>query len=266
MTSSSRSTPLRASPLAFTHEERLARALQIADRFARHFGTRHRATAIYGSLARDQDGPYSDIEMFVIVEGEGIDRPYEWSAGPWKAEVDVYSADEFFRQAAALDEFWPVTHGAFVHWLPLYDPEGLLERGRALALTHTPEEFHQLIIETIIGDLYEIIGKTRNALALRQFSLLPAYAVDAAHFGACLLGLHHRRVYTGSTTVWAESLTLPDPPEGYAPLVEKVLSGKLHPPAAVGRAVNLFWEGVEAWAQQNSLPLIHDLEALLSDG
>jgi len=266
MTSSSRSTPLRVSPLAFTHEERLARARQIAARFARHFGARHRATAIYGSLARNQDGPYSDIEMFVIVEGENIDHPYEWSAGPWKAEVDVYSADEFFRQAAEFDEFWPVTHGAFVHWLPLYDPEGLLERGRELALTHTSEEFNRLIVETIIGDLYEIIGKTLNALTLGQSSLIPAYAVDAARFGACLLGLYHRRVYTGSATVWAESLTLPDPPEGYARLVEKVTSGKLHPPAAVGRAIHAFWEGVEDWARQNSLPLIHDLEDLLSDG
>lgn len=266
MTSTSHSTPLQASPLPFTHDERLARARQIAARFARHFGARHRATAIYGSLARNQDGPYSDIEMFVIVEGENIDHPYEWSAGPWKAEVDVYSADEFFRQAAAFDEFWPVTHGAFVHFLPLHDPESLLERGRQLALTHTPEEFNRQMAETIIGDLYEIIGKTRNALALGQFSLLPVYAVDAARFGACLIGLYHQRVYTGSTTLWAESLTLPNPPAGYASLVEKVLSGKLHPPATVARAIHAFWEGVEQWAQQIGLPLIHDLEDLLSDG
>lgn len=250
-------------PQPYSHEERLERAKDIAGQFARHFGPQHRATAIYGSLARAADGPYSDIEMFVVVGGEKVDRCYEWSSGPWKAEVDVCSLDVLMDQAAELEDFWPVTHGAFVHQLVLHDPEGIFERARQAALDHTEDEFTAAIAETIVGDLYEVVGKVRNALSGGRTEMVTAFTLDAVRYGACLIGLNQRRVYTSGSTVFVESLALPNRPDGYDALLRMVMSGDLSRPAEVGAALDLFWVGVEAWAQRLGIPLCHDLGDLL---
>src|SRR5512146_1679844 len=126
-------------PQAFTHDERMQRACDIARRIQRHYGDHTLAIGLYGSLARAADGPFSDIEMHVIIEGDRLERRFEWSTGPWKAEVDVYSPGAALSQAAEFDEFWPVTHGAFVNVLPLYDPQAFFPRLREAALSHPGE-------------------------------------------------------------------------------------------------------------------------------
>lgn len=242
----------------------MRQAKEIAAQVSQHYGARHLATALYGSLARSSDGPYSDIEMFVIVEGEDFETVYEWSAGPWKAEVDVYSPDVLVRNAAEFEGDWPITHGAYVHWLALHDPQALFPQARQAALAHTADEFCSLIAATIVGDLYEVVGKVRNALSTGRTDQVASYAVLAVQFGACLIGLHNRQVYSSGKTVMAESLRLPGRPMGYDDLAQLVASGELSRQAQVGSLLDAFWSGVEAWAQELEIPITHDLADLLA--
>ena len=58
-------------PQPYSHEERMQRAGEIYQQIAKHFKGRVQAAGIYGSLARGSDGPYSDIEMHVVLERPG---------------------------------------------------------------------------------------------------------------------------------------------------------------------------------------------------
>ncbi len=234
--------PSQSGPQPMTHNERLALAKDIAGCFQRHFGGQVLAVGVYGSLARGDDGPYSDIEMYCVLRGAGLDTPYEWSAGAWKAEVDVQGADVLLEWAAEFDERWSLTHGSLIHILPLHDPEGFFQRLRAPVFDHAPAEFDELIAATIVGELYEFLGKIRNGLASGNTSCLPALAVEMAQYGAYIISLAHRTLYTSSSTLFAESLSLPDRPLGYDELCRLVMSGQLADSGQVGVAADAFWE------------------------
>lgn len=251
-------------PLPFTHEQRLSRAQSIAGRFRQKFGAEIMAIGLYGSLARNADGPYSDIEMFCVVRGEGINTAYEWSEGAWKAEVNLYSPDTLLDFARELDEFWPLSHGALVTVLPLYDPESFLETLKQPVFDHSDEDFTGQITSTIVGELYEIVGKIRNAAATGNTSHLPAWAVEMTQFTALVIGLANRHLYVTSGGMLAESLRLPDQPAGYAPLCELVTSGRLSDPARIAHAADILWEGLETWSAAHGWKIHTNLDDLLA--
>lgn len=252
-------------PAEYTHTARMARAETIAARFQAYYDENLLAIGIYGSLARGTDGPYSDIEMHVIVKGEEIERAFEWSAGPWKAEVDVYSPDVFLNRAAKLDDLWPVTQGAFARVLPLHDPKRLFHRAARAVLDHTMADYNNLIREVLIGDLYEVIGKARNALANSQTANLSAEAVLAARYAACVIGLANRHLYSTGPMIFPESLELPGRPGGYDALAGLVMRGELSDPEAVVTAMNVLWDGQEAWAAEHGVRLHRELDELLNE-
>jgi kanamycin nucleotidyltransferase len=250
-------------PQPYTHEERMARAHAIADQFRAKFAVL--AIGLYGSLARGSDGPFSDIEMYCIVPGEGVDTSYEWSGGPWKAEVNVQSLDVLTAWAAEFDEFWPLTHGSCVNILPLYDPQNLFAALKEQVFDHNDAGFDELIAGIIVGELYEFLGKMRNAAASGKTENLPALAVEMAKYGAYLIGLANRTLYTSSSSLFSESLTLAEQPDGYQPLCCLVMAGRLSNAAEIVAAADHFWDGIERWAAQKSMPIHHDLADLLDD-
>ncbi len=258
---------ISANPQPHTHAERLAHAHQIAAQLQAHFGNELLAIGLYGSLARGTDGPYSDIEMWCVLRGEEIDDAYEWTTGPWKAEVDVRSQDTITHEAAELDGDWAMTHGSFVHVLPLYDPQNLFPALAEQVFAHTDAEFDAVMCEVIIGEIYEIIGKVRNLAITYPDQLppmLPFYVISLVRYAAWLIGLANRRLYTTTSVMLAESLTLPNQPVGYAELCVNVMSGELSEPEKLYGLVNRFWEGVEEWAQVRNLKLVQSLGELLA--
>jgi kanamycin nucleotidyltransferase len=250
-------------PQPMNHEDRLALAKEIAGRFQAHFGDEVRAVGIYGSLARNTDTAYSDIEMYCIVKGDGIEKRYEWSAGNWKAEVDVQSGDVLTKWAAELDELWSLTHGSCIHILPLYDPENFFGSLKEKVYDHTDDEFNTVLKDMIVGELYEFLGKIRNTLASGNTSSLPLQAGNLTKFGAFMIGLANRSLYTSSSTLLPESLALQDRPQGYDALCQMVMRGELSDFPHVVEAADDFWEGVEAWARARGLKIHDDLADLL---
>ncbi|GAB4554082.1 MAG: aminoglycoside O-nucleotidyltransferase ANT(4')-Ia [Anaerolineales bacterium] len=239
----------------------MSRAREIAETFRAHFDVL--AIGLYGSLARGTDGPYSDIEMYCVVRGEGIDTSYEWAEGAWKAEVNLQSAQGLAAWAAELDEFWPLTHGSCVNILPLYDPTRFFESLRGAVFDHPDEAYDDLIRGVIVGELYEFLGKIRNAAASGKTENLSTLAVEMAQYGAYLIGLANRTLYTSSATMFSESRALADKPSGYDQLCELVTSGRLESPPHIVRAADRFWEGIEAWAGEKSIPIYQNLKDLL---
>jgi kanamycin nucleotidyltransferase len=178
--------------------------------------------------------------------------------------VDVYSPDVLLAQAAELDEFWSLTHGAFTHILPLYDPEDFFPRLKEKVFDHRDDEFNELVISIIVGAQMEFIGKIRNALACGSTSNLAALAVEMTKYGAYIVGLAHRHLYTSSSVMFTESLSLPNRPQGYDALCKMVTSGGLSDPAEIARAADSFWEGIEAWAQEKGLAIHKNIDELLA--
>ncbi len=245
------------APIARTHADRRALAERIKQRV---MTTRDDvlAIAIYGSAARGDDGPHSDLEMMVVVDSDGEDFSYEWTAGPWKAEVNVRGHDVVLDESAELDGDWAVTKGEYAFTLPLHDPHDLFPELRRHVFDHSPDDIDDCIREVIVGDAYELVGKWRNMRAARDYSFMPTCAMKLVQYGAWVLGLAHRTLYSTSARMYHESLQLPDRPSGYDALCQCVMRGALHEPLVLMGLCEAFWNGLVRWAEARDISLVTD--------
>ncbi len=132
--------------------------------------------------------------------------------------------------------------------LSLYDPEAFFPRLKEAAESPTKEEFTRAINEMLVGEMYEFVGKLRNASLNGPRTYLPYLAVQFAQYGAMLVGLHNRKLYSTGAMVLPEALELPDRPEGFDRVAGMVMSGALAEPAKIVSACENFWGGLVNWA------------------
>ncbi|MFD0589284.1 ANT(4')-I family aminoglycoside nucleotidyltransferase [Paenibacillus sp. GCM10027627] len=240
-------------PIMITRDQRLQTCYEIASRLHEVYGEKIVAIGIYGSISKGTDGPFSDIEMFCVLNelsGEPVDFSYEWSAGPWKAEVNIRSSDIVLADASTVEGSWPLTHGPFFSPLSLYDPEGFFPKLKEAAESPAREDFRSAINEVLIGEMYEFVGKLRNAQFSGSRGYLPYLAMEFAHNGAMLVGLHNQKLFSTGSKVLPEALELPDRPEGFDRVVQLVMSGELADPSEIVSACESFWNGLAQWAAE----------------
>jgi kanamycin nucleotidyltransferase len=242
------------------HQQRMELAQMIAERLIARYGKVVKAIGLYGSLARNEDGPYSDIEMFCVLRAPGETRNYEWCAGSWKAEVNVRDEVSLRQEASQVDGRWARTHGAFVRVFPLSDPENYFGELRELVMSHPPDLFRAVIEEVLIGDIYELIGKVRNAHVKGHDQALAVLAVELAQRTASALGLEHRHLYGSSSAVLDEAVRLPDPPDGFNTLAQMVMTGHLQHAATIVSVCYTLWSGLVRWAEERSYTLVASQE------
>ncbi|MFP4975213.1 ANT(4')-I family aminoglycoside nucleotidyltransferase [Paenibacillus sp. CN-4] len=241
-------------PINISRNERLKTCHEIASRLHEVYGEKILAIGVYGSVSRGTDGPFSDIEMLCVLNesNESVEFSYEWSAGPWKAEVEVCSADVLLNTASTVEGDWPLTHGPFFFQLSLYDPTGFFSRLREAAESPTKEDFRHSINEVLVGEMYEFIGKLRNASLNGPRTYLPYLAMEFAQYGAMLIGLHNQKLFTTGALVLPEALELPGRPEGFDDVAQMVMSGELAEPSKIIAACENFWNGLVMWAAEHN--------------
>ncbi len=92
--------------------------------------------------------------------------------------------------------------------------------------------------------MYEFVGKLRNVSVNGPYTYLPYLAVEFAHYGAMLVGLHNQKLFSTGSMVLPEALELPSRPEGFDNVVRMVMSGELADPSRIISACENFWNGL----------------------
>lgn len=240
-------------PIAMSRDERLQLCDEILERLHKAYQQRVLAVGVYGSVARGTDGPYSDVEMLCVVRDASgpADFSHEWSAGPWKAEVNILSADTLLQEASTVEGEWPLTHGPYFAPLPLYDPGNFFPLLKKAAESPTEADFTQAINEVLVGEMCEYIGKLRNTTAKGSYTYLPYLTMQFAHYGAMLIGLHNRKLYTTGAQVLPEAVQLPGRPAGYDRVAGLVMSGELTDGQRLIEACEKLWSGLVQWADKH---------------
>ncbi len=250
-------------PDQLDHPHRLKIAGEIAEKLKDHYGERVLAISIYGSLAKGTDSPFSDIDMDCVLDGLDSDHTLEWCGGGWKAEVDLFSVSSILKKAAEVGPKWSISHGIYVHYIPIFDPTNLYIHRRKTALMQPEIKFRRAIRDLIVGEMYGNQGKILNAGCRNDFTPLPFYAAMQARWGALLIGLANRYLYSTSARIFIESMELDGRPGGYDELCRLVMNGSLSDPEQILAACERFWQGVGQWAQEKGIRLVEDLQDLL---
>ncbi|NIR27206.1 MAG: hypothetical protein GWN55_14640 [Phycisphaerae bacterium] len=244
---------LNSGPKPQNHTNRLALVYQLSDRLQTLYGGKVVTIALYGSVARQQDGPYSDIELLCIIDEPEMDISFEWVYGAGKAEINVLGRNDAHWEAKEVDKYWAISKGAFLDAQLVFGDETCLEELRDLVLSISDDEINTIIGQVIVEELYEWIGKARNALHTNSFTGVPSLACKFAETVSLLLGLAHRTCYTTGIKMLDESLQFDDLPTGYQDLCNLVRWGKLSDPKETIMAIEAGWSGLVSWATQRSV-------------
>ena len=244
---------LNSGPQSQSRAERLALVQQLSGRLQLLYQDQVVAIALYGSMARQQDGPYSDIEMLCIVAEPDLDISFEWVYGAGKAEINVLGRNDARWEAKEVPSDWAISKRAFLDAQLIYGDERCLTELKDLVLSISEEEANKVIGQAIVDELYEWVGKARNAMDAGKYSGLPSLACQFAETIALLLGLAHRSCYTTGMTLLDESVHFPDLPAGYQELCNLVRSGNLNRYQETVATVEAAWSGFVAWATERGV-------------
>lgn len=240
-------------PEAQETAERTAVLNRIIQELQQTFGDAILVIALYGSMARGDDLPFSDIELFCVVNGTGIDYSLEWVYGAGKVGVNIMSDDQACADAKLLDDDWACWKGQFLYSRLLNGDEQYLQQLRQLVASPPEHEFHRVIEEMIVGGIYEWIGKLRNAQFVGNWAAIPSLACHFVEDIAQILGIAHRQCYTTGSRTLADSLTLPHRPAGYDELCHAVMAGKLDDSSRIAGQIEACWQGLAVWAKECGL-------------
>lgn len=229
---------------------RLVSSLEIA------FGNSIVAIGLYGSTGRGADRAYSDIEIFCVLRKTGEKRRLEWTDANGKYEVELFGEDVIRRRAAELDEGWPITHAAYANPKPIRGDPDFFNELRALVFDHSENQFHDVIREIIVGELYEGVGKVRNAISSGTHETLPRVAMRIELMSELMVGLAHRRIYTSTALATIESMALTPRPVGHDELCRLVMSGQLADASRTSEVIEQHWSSVVDWAAARNVDLV----------
>ncbi|UHA73530.1 kanamycin nucleotidyltransferase C-terminal domain-containing protein [Paenibacillus sp. 481] len=234
-------------PTATTREEKRAMINDIANQLLDIHGDIIIAVGAYGSIALEIDGPYSDIEMYVVTRDGMNIQGYEFIYGEFKIEIAAIQKSELVKRAMAVDDLWAIKAGSFIHVLAIYDPERVFAELKELPMQVSMEAIKDTMREFMIWEPYETMGKIRNNYLARNLNYIPMGVKDLVWQTTKLIGLANKQYFLTRAKAFEQSLNMESKPVGYKELVLLVMAGKLDDTEQVYQLCEKLWMGLNDW-------------------
>lgn len=245
-------------PYKTTREEKMKVIGEMKDRLLDEYGDAIVAIGVYGSIGQHTDGPYSDIELHVVTKDGVSFSGHELIYPPFKLEIGVLERSKWVAKLSRVDDGWPIWIGAFVHILPLYDPEGLFESVKQQALSVSDESIRSVMREFMVWEPYETMGKIRNCMHSGQHAYISRAASDLIWQTAKLIGLANKKYYRTRASTIEESLLMTSIPNGYKELAAKIKEGDLRNKEEIYRLCEDLWTGLNEWFGEQGIEYFSD--------
>ncbi len=228
---------------------------QIVNDLVAIYGERVLSIGIYGSMARQTDGPYSDIELSCVIEGTEVDITYEWIYEANKAEVAIQTPDVIRCDVLDMDEeVWPLWKRSYLDMICLYGDPSVFDEMRRMIMSPPQKEFDHLVGELVV-ELYERIGKLRNARRTGSHQPSAIMACEFLTKSALMLGIANKYGFTSESLMFEESLRFDPLPDGYRELHGLVEAGTLSDLDVVADHLERLWRGVVDWVDAMEIRL-----------
>lgn len=209
------------------------------------------AVVLFGSVARGDDGPDSDVDLCIITRrGGSRQKQYFVLEGTlfsllWRSAMGV--------RHEMLDVEGDATRHGFLDGIALYDPTGWFVRLRREVENVPASLFRESATETL-HNMYEYVCKARNAWREGDGDNVQ-YATGVVGYEArvlvALMNRYHYRSENTMTTAWRRFTDLP--PE-FARHVGALLQARTSV-AARYRAAMALWTNTQRWASRRGVSL-----------
>jgi kanamycin nucleotidyltransferase len=223
---------------------RIAIARTLAQRLQAHFGSHLLLAGVYGSAARGDDTPWSDLDMFVVGQAEMrfSERTYLIRSMPVHLE---YVSEPELR--AALDGptlRWPYLMGVLDTVQPLAGAAGLATAWRERGQAPAEAAFRTALERALPGLVFESYGRIRSCGARNNWQDASHAASEVLYEIKTALCLLNRRWVTRDYYAgFVESFAFPLRPANYELLVPQLWEAReLNTIVTVaGELVSAYW-------------------------
>jgi kanamycin nucleotidyltransferase len=229
-------------PSPRTAREALVRS--VVTRLVRAEGSALACVALYGSMARGEDGPHSDVELLASIEGRDDHRVDEWLAPAAKVKVHRYGAARLRSLAETVGPEWSLERGKWLQLVTLAGDAAVVDDLRARSAAPPAHELDRAARALLVGELHELVGKSRNASIAGAGATLPAVALRLAEQVTLWLGILRRAAYTSRHLMLAEALAHPETPAGIATLLRRALRGDLRATPGLAVDIERAWDDI----------------------
>lgn len=208
------------------------------------------AVVLFGSVARGDDGPDSDVEMAALVRRGGREAQRFVLGG---VLFNVYWLSAAASRHHMLDPDGDAAKHGFLEGTPLYDPHGWFVHLKR-DVENLPTSYYRRSAEDALHQMYEYVCKARNAKR-RGDELNVVYATGTVGLIArVLVALVNRRHYKTENTMGTEWRDFPDLPPKFGVYVGPLLAARTSPGRRYAAAMAL-WQATRAWAARRGVRL-----------
>lgn len=203
------------------HRARLRIAYELKKKILRKFGSNILGIAIYGSVAKNEDRTYSDLEMFVVTKHKLAASEVRYVYNGMTVEVSYISSRTMLQQARRVTPNWAIEADFYRSYAVLYEKNAWFRKLHRAVQAQDTQAFTRAIRKYMVW-LHELMGKIRNAFLYGDDHLFLWLTTFFGWESIVLLGLMNRYYYRSERTLFDEVLSLPLLPCDYRKLLNIV--------------------------------------------
>lgn len=202
-----------------THKERLALADLIKQRVLNKHGDHVLAIAIYGSVAKHEDGEHSDLEMWAVLHDPFPSEEHISIVNGIFVDLSYLSQGRMLELARRVTGHWPLEIDAQRVYVPLFEQHDFFARLQQAANEVNDADFAKGIRSQTLWS-YEVIGKLKNAYARGARHEVLNNGREITFNTAMIIGLANRQYYKSMRELYPTSKQMPLRPTAYNDLLD----------------------------------------------
>ena len=201
------------------HNDRIELARKIADQIVNRYGRDIIGIALYGSVAKNEDAEYSDLEFWIATTNNLPSREVLSIYQGQSIELFYGPAESFITDTKTVTPLWPLQADMRRSFVIMHEHDNYFERIHQATMVLSEKDFIDAIRERMLRT-FELVGKLRNAWAIKDHFGILALAREMTFSFALIIGLVNRSYYKSQRGMYQKSKEMPLKPENYVELVD----------------------------------------------
>lgn len=201
------------------HNDRMKLARTIADQIVSRYGKEIIGIALYGSVAKNEDAEYSDIEFWIATTDKLPSREVLSICQGQSVELFYDRAENLIIDTGTVTPCWPLQADMRRSFIIMHEQENYFGRIRQAAMNLRETDFTDAIKERMLRT-HELAGKLRNAWVNHDRHGILALSRDLVFSFALIIGLANRKYYKSQRGMYQQSKEMPLKPKRYVELLD----------------------------------------------
>jgi len=240
-------------PQKFTREERLIFAKEFSEKIKSKFKENLLAVSIYGSVAREEDQPYSDLEMLVILKRLRPEKTIEGIYKGLKYEINLCTKERIKKNIYTIDIDWPIIVGQYLKILPLYDPQNVFDYFVKEYKKVVKRTFKLYIAEVFSCDLFDLFCKFFNARERKNYQTMRFLIFVLCDKVSKFLGLINKQYYHSLAERPQDAIKTPINFPSFIELMKKIMSGKIEDTKELSMLIEKLYQEITLYLEEEGI-------------